>query len=151
VARPAESATHGVSRVALRLERAAGRVERGGSPGVPVLYLGGEFDFDTVPEVDRFLRRRLGPLYQRHTLLMDLRDVTLVDSSFIGFVVRLVGEQRRGNGELVLVRPVGRVRALLRTVGLPNLVPVYDSLEEGLGALREARSPLIPPAYGVAG
>jgi anti-sigma B factor antagonist len=132
----------------LRLEPA---VRKSGSAGVPVLSLAGEFDIDTVPEIDRFLRRRLGPLYQRRTLVIDLHEVTLVDSSFVGFVVRLVGEQRRGSGELVLVRPVGRVRALLRMVGLPNLVPVYDSLDEGLRALREARMPLIPPAYGAAG
>jgi anti-sigma B factor antagonist len=134
--------------VRLRLEHA---VEGDGSGSVPVLRLAGAFDIDTVPEIDRFLRRRLGPLYQRRSLLIDLHDVTLVDSSFIGFLVRLVGEQRRGRGELVLARPVGHVRTVLCMVGLPNLVPVYESLDEALSAVREARAPLIPPVFSAAG
>lgn len=138
----------GSARVRLRLEHA---VEGDGSGSVPVLRLAGAFDIDTVPEIDRFLRRRLGPLYQRRSLLIDLHDVTLVDSSFIGFLVRLVGEQRRGRGELVLARPVGHVRTVLCMVGLPNLVPVYESLDEALSAVREARAPLIPPVFSAAG
>lgn len=138
----------GSARVRLRLDHAA-RVD--GSASVPVLRLAGEFDIDTVPEIDRFLRRRLGPLYQRRSLVIDLHDVTLVDSSFIGFLVRLVGEQRRGRGELVLTRPVGHVRTVLGLVGLPNLVPVYESLDEALGAVREVGGPLIPPVFSAAG
>ena len=136
------------TRVRLRLEHAAAA---DGSGRVPVLNLEGEFDIDTAPEVDRFLRRRLGPLYQRRSLVLDLHGVTLVDSSFIGFIVRLVGEQRRGRGELVLARPVGHVRTVLGVVGLPNLVPVYESLDEALLAVREARAPLIPPVFKAAG
>ena len=138
----------GSARVRLRLEDA---VEGDRSGSVPVLRLAGAFDIDTVPEIDRFLRRRLGPLYQRRSLLIDLHDVSLVDSSFIGFLVRLVGEQRRGRGELVLARPVGHVRTVLCMVGLPNLVPVYESLDEALSAVREARAPLIPPVFSAAG
>jgi anti-anti-sigma factor len=136
------------ARVRLKLEHAAAA---DGSGSVPVVYLEGEFDIDTAPEVDRFLRRRLGPFYQRRSLLIDLYGVTMVDSSFIGFLVRLVGEQRRGRGELVLARPVGHVRTVLGMVGLPNLVPVYESLDEAVRAVREARAPLIPPVFSAAG
>lgn len=136
------------ARVRLRLEKTAAA---GGAPVVPVLRLDGEFDIDTVPEIDRFLRRRLGPLYQRRTLVIDLGEVTFVDSSFIGFVVRFVGEERRGRGELVLAHPVGGVRNLLCMVGLPNLVPMYESLEDALRAVRGATSPLIPPVFNLAG
>jgi anti-sigma B factor antagonist len=143
-----DSADTTAAGVRLRLEKAE-PVDAAGC--VPVLRLEGEFDIDTVPEIDRFLRRGLGPLYQRRSLVIDLRDVTLVDSTFIGFVVRLVGEARKGRGELVLAQPVGRVRSLLCTVGLPNLVPVYESLDEALNAVRGATAPLIPPAFSLAG
>jgi anti-anti-sigma factor len=136
------------ARARLRLEHASAN---GRGADVPVLRLGGELDFATVPDVDRFLRRRLGPFYERRTLVMDLRDVTLVDSSFISFVVSLGGGQRPGRGELVLAGPVGQVRTLLCMVGLPNLVPVYASLDEALGAAREARASLIPPAFSATG
>ena len=46
----------------------------------PVLELSGEFDLDTVPHIDRFLRRRLGPLYHQDHLVIDLAGTTFVDS-----------------------------------------------------------------------
>jgi anti-anti-sigma factor len=128
----------------LRLRHAQG----GCTP--PVLELYGDFDIDTVPEIDRFLRRRLGPLYQREHLVIDLSTTTFVDSSFVAFVVRLLKELRAGRKELVLVRPGGQVRRVLALVGLPNLVPVFDTLDEALGALTVGRLPLIPPAFDAA-
>ena len=112
-----------------------------------MLELRGEFDIDTVPEIDRFLRRHLGPLYQRQHLVIDLARATFVDSSFIGFVVRLLREQRASGRELVLVRPAGQVRRALALVGLPNVVPVFESVDEAVRTLQAARVPLIPPAF----
>ena len=103
-----------------------------------------------LPEIDRFLRRRLGPLYHREHLVMDLSATTFVDSSFVAFVVRLLKELRAWRKELVLVRPGGQVRRVLALVGLPNLVPVFDSLDEAMGALAVGRLPLIPPAFDAA-
>ena len=120
-----------------------------GAGGAPVLELSGDFDLDTVPEIDRFLRRRLGPLYHREHLVIDLSATTFVDSSFVAFVVRLRKDLREGRKELVLVRPAGQVRRVLALVGLPNLVPVFESLHEASAALT-ARLPIIPPAFEVA-
>jgi anti-anti-sigma factor len=111
------------------------------------LALDGAFDLETVPEIDRFLRRRLGPLYHQDDLVIDLGGTTFADSSFIGFVVRLVGEQRSTRKELVLARPRGQVRRMLALVGLPNLVPVFETLDEAVVALVYGSTPLIPPAF----
>ena len=112
-----------------------------------MLALSGEFDVANVPEIDRFLRRRLGPFYQRAGLVIDLAAVTFVDSSFVGFVVRLMKETRSAGSELLLVRPTGQVRRVFAVVGLPNLVPVFDSLEDALRSLRAGPLPLIPPRF----
>jgi anti-anti-sigma factor len=113
----------------------------------PVLELSGEFDLDTVPDIDRFLRRNLGPLYHQDHLVIDLATTTFVDSSFIAFLVRLVTDQRARRKELVLVRPVGQVRRVLALVGLPNVVPVFESVDEAVGTLMSGRLPVIPPAF----
>jgi anti-sigma B factor antagonist len=113
----------------------------------PVLELSGDFDLDTVPEIDRFLRRRLGPLYHREHLVIDLSATTFVDSSFVAFVVRLLKDLRAGRKELILVSPAGQVRRVLALVGLPNLVPVFESVQEALAALTTGRLPIIPPAF----
>lgn len=113
----------------------------------PILALDGEYDLETVPEIDRFLRRGLGPLYHQEDLVIDLGGTTFVDSSFIGFLVRLVGDQLGTRKELVLARPSGQVRRMLALVGLPNLVPVFETLDEAVVALVYGRTPLIPPAF----
>lgn len=117
-------------------------------PGAPpVLVLSGEFDAATVPEIDRFLRRRLGPFYDRDDLVIDLSGITFVDSSFVGYVVRLVKQLRCCGKELLLLRPAGQVRRLLAVCGLPNVVPVFESLDEALSSLRAGPLPLIPPRF----
>ena len=121
-----------------------------GDPIPPVLELSGEFDLDTVPDIDRFLRRHLGPLYHQDHLVIDLAATTFVDSSFIAFLVRLLTDQRARRKELVLVRPVGQVRRVLALVGLPNVVPVFESVDEAVITLMSGRLPVIPPAFSPA-
>jgi anti-anti-sigma factor len=113
----------------------------------PVLELEGEFDLDTVPEIDRFLRRTLGPLYHQEHLVIDLARTTFIDSSFVAFLVRLSMAQRAKRRELLLVRPVGQVRRVFGIVGLANVVPVFESTEAAVDSLLSARLPLIPPAF----
>lgn len=113
----------------------------------PVVELEGEFDLDTVPEIDRFLRRNLGPLYHQEHLVIDLAAATFIDSSFVAFVMRLSGDQHCRGKELVLTRPTGQVRRVLGLVGLANVLPVYDSVDEAVGQIGAGRLPLIPPAF----
>ncbi len=114
----------------------------------PVLELEGEFDLDTVPGIDRFLRRNLGPLYHQQHLIIDLEGTTFVDSSFVAFLIHLENDQRTKRKQLALVRPEGQVRRVLGLVGLPNIVPVYESVQEAIGALGNGNLPVIPPAFG---
>lgn len=131
-------------RARLRLERPGGSAD---TDGVPILRLEGEFDIDTVPEIDRFLRRRLGPFYHRRHLILDLEGVRFIDSAFLGYVVTLVTRLHGHGKELLVTRPRGHVRQVLGAVGLPNVVPVYDSIEEGVKVLTSGRLPVIPPAF----
>jgi anti-sigma B factor antagonist len=117
----------------------------------PVLELEGEFDLDTVPEIDRFLRRTLGPLYHQEHLVIDLAKTTFIDSSFVGFLVRLSVAQRAKRRELLLVRPEGQVRRVFGIVGLANVVPVFETIEAAVDSLVSGRLPLIPPAFRAAG
>ncbi len=78
--------------------------------------------------------------------MLDLALVELVDSAFVGLVVSLVARLHEHRRELLITRPVGYVRRTIALVGLPNLVPVYESLDAALGALA-AGAPLIPPPF----
>jgi len=123
----------------------------GGDGRPPVVQLEGEFDLDTVAEIDRFLRRALGPLYDQDHLVMDLSRTTFVDSSFVAFLVRLSAAQRAKRRELLLVRPAGQVRRVFGIVGLANVVPVFETTEAAVDSLLNGRLPVIPPAFEAAG
>ena len=123
----------------------------GGDGRPPVVQLEGEFDLDTVAEIDRFLRRELGPLYHQDHLVMDLSRTTFIDSSFVAFVVRLSAAQRAKRRELLLVRPAGQVRRVFGIVGLANVVPVFETIEAAVDSLLNGRLPVIPPAFEAAG
>jgi anti-sigma B factor antagonist len=118
-----------------------------GAGDAAVLTLSGEFDLENVPEIERFLRRHLGPFFfrSRH-LVLDLARVDLIDSAFVGLVVSLVARLHEHRKELLITRPAGYVRRTIALVGLPNLVPVYESLDAALSALA-AGAPLIPPPF----
>lgn len=121
-----------------------------GAGEVPVLKLSGEFDYENVPEIERFLRRHLGPFFFKgRDLVLDLARVELVDSAFVGLVVSLVRRLHANRRELLITRPRGYVRRTLALVGLPNLVPVYETLDDALNAL-SAGAPLIPPPFDLA-
>jgi anti-anti-sigma factor len=117
----------------------------------PVLELEGEFDLDTVPEMDRFLRRTLGPLYHQDHLVMDLAKTTFIDSSFVSFIVRLSATQRAKRRELLLVRPRGQVRKVFGIVGLANVVPVFETVDAAVDSVLGGHLPIIPPAFRAAG
>ncbi|MGO8684909.1 MAG: STAS domain-containing protein [Thermoleophilia bacterium] len=83
------------------------------SPGLLIVALTGICDFDTVPQIDSYLRRRYGPFHFRRHLLFDLEGVTMIDSSFVGFLMGVMRRLRLEHKELVLARPRGDVRRVL--------------------------------------
>jgi anti-anti-sigma regulatory factor len=78
--------------------------------------------------------------------VLDLARVDLIDSAFVGLVVSLVGRLHKHRRELLITRPSGGVRRTIALVGLPNLVPVYESLDAALSALATG-APVIPPPF----
>jgi anti-anti-sigma factor len=144
VRRVAEQRESALTQPTLRLSAAIS------AGGPSIVELAGEFDLDAVPEIDRFLRRNLGPLYHQDHLVIDLGRTTFVDSSFIAFLVRLSAAQRAKRRELLLVRPGGQVRRVLCLVGLPNVIPVFETVEAAVESLLSGGLPVIPPAIGAA-
>ena len=110
-----------------------------------LVALRGDFDVETVPEIDAQLRRSLGPFFFQRHVVLDLTQATFIDSTFIGYVVRLMGKVRSAGFEVILARPTGHVRRTLQLVGLPNLLPVYDALDAALNEALADDVPIIPP------
>ena len=69
-------------------------------------------------------------------LLLNLADVTQLDSSSISAIVGTYVLLRRQGGSLKLLCPCGRVRAVLRVVRLPEIIPTFEDETQALASFR---------------
>ena len=61
-----------------------------------------------------------------HRLLLNLRELTYVDSSGIGILVATYASLRRQGGDLKLLSPTERVRKVLTLFRLQNIIPSFE-------------------------
>ena len=69
-------------------------------------------------------------------LLLNLTEVTQLDSSGISAIVATHVSLGRQAGSLKLLRPRGRVRVVLRVVRLPEVIPTFEDEAEALASFR---------------
>ena len=79
----------------------------------------------TIGPANDFLDSQLRLLIEDGTtkMLVNLTDLTQMDSSGIGSIVRVFTSQRRRGANLKLLRPRGNVRLVLETVHLLDEIP----------------------------
>lgn len=80
------------------------------------------------------LRERINDLLDRGgvKLLLDLRDVTYLDSFGVGVIAAKYLSIRRKGGDLKVLCPSPRSRRVLNTAGLMRIFESFDSEEEAL-------------------
>ena len=71
-----------------------------------------------------------------HKLLLNLADVTQVDSSGISAITGTYGSLARQGGSLKLLRPCGRVRTVLQVIHLPDIIPTFEDEAQALASFR---------------
>jgi anti-sigma B factor antagonist len=69
-------------------------------------------------------------------LLLNLADVTQLDSSAISAIVGAYVSLRRQGGSLKLLCPSGRVREVLRVVHLPEVISTFEDETQALASFR---------------
>jgi anti-sigma B factor antagonist len=69
-------------------------------------------------------------------VLVNLADVTQVDSSGISTLVKLFVTLKREGGNLKLLNPVGTVRHVLEVTGLIRCFPTYTDEEAAIASFR---------------
>jgi anti-sigma B factor antagonist len=102
--------------------------------GVTLVTLGGELDIYTVAGFRQDLEE-VDPAAR--PLVIDLTDVTLLDSSGLGALVSLLNRARSGAGQLGLICPHRRLRRVFEITGLRRAFVFGDDLDGVLAALAE--------------
>lgn len=101
---------------------------------VTLVVLRGELDIYTVAGFRQYLE---GIDPTASPLVIDLTDVTLLDSSGLGALVSLLNRVRAGEGRLGLICPHRRLRRVFEITGLRRAFTFGDDLEGVLAGLAD--------------
>lgn len=104
---------------------------------VVVLELHGHL---VVDEGDRILRDRIHELAAagRRSLLVDLADVSYIDSGGVGTLVQLYNELSRQGGCLKLLHPSPHSDRVLRITHLTSVFEIFEDEAEALRSMAHA-------------
>jgi anti-sigma B factor antagonist len=92
----------------------------------------------TMGPANDFLDNKLRQLIDGGTnkILVNLTDVTQLDSSGIGTIVRAFISLKHRGASLKLLRPRGNVRLVLQTVHLLDVIPSIEDEAQGIASFR---------------
>lgn len=98
--------------------------------GIPVLAVGGEIDVYTAPR----LRERLLDLAHggTPTVVVDLTNVSFVDSTGLGVLVSGLKRFREAGGDLLLVVTQPQILKVLEITGLTTVFSIHPTVAEAV-------------------
>jgi anti-sigma B factor antagonist len=105
--------------------------------GVTVVTVTGEVDVSTSPSLRDGLLRVINDEIPRG-LVVNLADVSFLDSTGVGVLVGIWHRARAATRCLALAAPSGQARSVLEATGLATVLPVYDTQAQAVQACQEA-------------
>lgn len=107
------------------------------SGNVTIVDLRGRWTIDGAAESE-LLSRRLKELVANgmRKYILNLADLTKIDSSGVSIIVQTYVSLRSKGGELKLLRPCGRVLEVFRAVHLLELIPSFEDETHALASFR---------------
>ena len=105
------------------------------SGDVTILDLRGRSTIDGESELlDNRLRKLIANGVRR--VLLNLTDLTQVDSSGVGVIIDTYVSLKDQGGDLKLLCPRGRVREVLRVLRLLEIIPYFENETKALASFR---------------
>jgi len=100
-------------------------------------------------ETDSLRDHVAGVLQEHRDIVLHLGDVTFIDSSGLGTLVRLLSSTRRVHGDLKLCNVPANIREVLRMTNLSTLFAIHDSEEDAVLAFyQRSAARELPTAAG---
>jgi anti-anti-sigma factor len=97
----------------------------------------GEFDVDAAPALTKIVADQIERGERR--FVIDLDKLTFVDSRGIGALIEAVHKVRSGGGDACLVLVSPTIARTLAIAGVDRVLPIVDTRQAALLALRTAR------------
>jgi anti-sigma B factor antagonist len=98
-----------------------------------VVSLTGEADLHTAPELKRALDGVIG--LGGTAAVVDMAEVSFIDSTTLGILVRAHSRLRELGGDLVIVASDRRVLRTLEITGLDRIFSIEPTLAQGVAAI----------------
>ena len=109
-------------------------IEKALEEEILVLYLSGDFD---AQETECFAAAISDGIDSGHrNILVDLEEVSFVDSTAIKEIVHAEHVVRESDGTLVMVRPRAMVERVLKLLELERKIPIFENPSEARSHLR---------------
>lgn len=102
---------------------------------ISVLEIGGEIDLHSAPDLRNELHRLTESKAPR--LVVDLTEVTFIDSTGIGVLVGGLRRAREKGGSLAFCAAQPRVRRVFEITGLLRALPLHNTRDEAMRAVGE--------------
>lgn len=100
---------------------------------IGVLRLTGRLDLLSAADVRQQVVQTVAE--GTHRLVVDLAEVSFVDSSGLGALIAGLKAARLAGGDLRLARPTAQTRSLFQLVGLDRALRLYATVEDALSGL----------------
>jgi anti-sigma B factor antagonist len=104
-----------------------------GLVNAPGVALSGEIDINVTERLEAALTKAI--ISSTGAFVIDLTDVTFLDSSGLAALTRAQALLGREDRALALICPAGRAQRVLELTGLNDLFVIYDSREQAAAAL----------------
>lgn len=106
------------------------RVETEDRNDYALVTASGEIDAATADSVADAVSAALSDGFK--TVVLDFSDVTFIDSTGLGVLVKSHRAAEATDAMFAVVHPTPQTRKLIRVLGLDQLLHVYDSLDQAL-------------------
>ena len=113
-------------------------------PGTLTIGLDGELDIATAPALERLLREVERDRWP--TVVVDLRQLSFIDSSGIRALLTANDRIGRRDGRMLVRHPSRAVRRTLAAIGVDSILDIADAVDEPTLA---ALSPPHPALHGI--
>ena len=114
--------------------------------GYTIVWAHGEIDVGTAPDL---MQELAGAVGAKCRVIIDLTQVTFMDSTGLNALALARRRADAGNGEVRLVGAFGIVRNVLHITGLDQIFAVHSTIEESIGpspAVQHNGAVVQPPA-----
>ena len=98
-----------------------------------IIAISGRLDAATAPVADETIKKTLGEHTNR--LLFDLKDLEYLSSGGLRVILGAAKEMRRREGKVALAGLNKFVYEIFEVSGFQSLIPIKDTVEEGLKEL----------------